>query len=129
MPDVEKPKTPPAVIINRIVRNYLNSRAESKTGIRLDSFRGDKKEVQWDSIPAKVLDEFNAAKLKVAESLFLEFRSRKEQAFVDHFAATFFSVTQRLNEDDRLELADMLINEERREDLKTLSLLALSANS
>lgn len=129
MPELEKPKTPPAIVINRIVRNYLNSRAETKSGISLDKYRGEKKEVVWESIPANVLDEFNAAKLKVAESLFLEFRSRKEQAFVDHFAATFFSVTQRMNEDDRLELADMLVNGERREDLKTLTLLALSANS
>lgn len=129
MPELDKPKTPPAVVINRVVRNYLNSRAETKSGIGLDKFRGEKKEVLWESIPANVLEEFNAAKLKVAESLFLEFRSRKEQAFVDHFAATFFSVTQRMNEEDRLELADMLVSGERREDLKILTLLALSANS
>jgi hypothetical protein len=59
----------------------------------------------------------------------LEFRSRKYQAFTDHFAATFFSVTQRLAESDRLLLAESLTAEDRQDDLKTLTLLSLSANS
>ena len=103
----------------------MQSRASDKSGINLDKFKTAGDEIDWKAVPK----DFNDAKRKLAESLFLEFRSRKEQAFVDHFAATFFSVTQRFSEADRLELADVLTNPIRRDDLKTLTLLALSANS
>jgi CRISPR-associated protein Cmx8 len=121
--------TPPPVILNRIVRNYLIAKAKTKSSVKWDSFSNENGEIQWDSIPKPQLASFNEAKNKLAESLFLEFRSRRDQAFVDHFAATFFSVTQRLSDADRLELSNMLVASERRDDLKTLTLLALSANS
>lgn len=120
-----RPNPEPAVIVNRVVRAYLLSRAKDKSGIDPDKFKTADGEMDYKAVPV----EFNEAKLKLAQSLILEFRSRRDQAFVDHFAATFFSVTQRLNEPDRLELADMLTADARRDDLKTLTLLALSANS
>jgi len=136
MPEAERTKVqaPLPVIINRVVRNYLIAKTEAKPGLSLKKFRDGNEGVKWGDIPKDLLDDFNKAKQKLAQSLFLEFRSRKEQAFVDHFAATFFSVTQRLPEADRLDLAnvltkDVLTKEDRRDDLKTLTLLALSANS
>jgi CRISPR-associated protein Cmx8 len=102
----------------------LLNRAADKTGINPTPSANEAK-VDWSKVP----DEFNTCKQKLAQSLFLEFRSRKDQAFVDYFVATFFSVTQRLVESDRLEIADVLVNTERRDDLKTLTLLSLSANS
>jgi len=132
MPEAERPPTPLAVIVNRVVRTYLRSRTEDKTGIRLDESKTSDGDVDWKSVKP----EFNEAKQKLAESLFLEFRTRKDQAFVNHFAATFFGVTQRLTHTDHLELANALTNAppnlqgvDRRDDLKTLTLLALSANS
>lgn len=125
MPNTERPTSPPAVIINRVVRSYLLARTTGKTEIDPKTFQTLDGDVDYKAIPA----EFNDEKQKLAQSLFLEFRSRKDQAFVDHFAATFFSGTQRLSEADRLELADMLTNADRRDDLKTLTLLSLSANS
>jgi CRISPR-associated protein Cmx8 len=127
MPEPERPKgqAPLPVIINRVVRSYLLTRSKEKTGINLEKFTTPTGEIDYKAIPA----EFNETKQKLAQSLFLEFRSRKDQAFVDHFATTFFSVTQRLAEPDRLELADVLVNPDRRDDLKTLALLSLSANS
>ncbi len=124
MPETERPKTPLSVIINRVVRSYLLARTTEKTGIQLDHFNTNEK-TDWSKVPG----EFNDAKQKLAQSLFLEFRSRKEQAFVDHFAATFFSVTQRFGEADRLVLAEVLVSTDHRNDLKTLTLLSLSANS
>ena len=129
MGEPASPNTPPPVILNRIVRNYLQAKAQPKSGVKLDKYSNENGDIQWDSIPKDQLDAFNKAKNKLAEGLFLEFRSRRDQAFVDHFAATFFSVTQRLSDADRLELSNMLIVSERRDDLKTLTLLALSANS
>ena len=125
MPEVERPESQLPMIINRVVRNYVLKRTEDKTGIKLAAFGGQGGNIEWEKIPA----EFNEAKQKLAQSLFLEFRSRKEQAFVDHFAATFFSVTQRIAEADRLELANVLTSQQSRDDLKTLTLLSLSANS
>ena len=125
VPEALANPAPAPVILNRVVRGYLLAQTQDKCGIKLDAFADVEEKVDWSKVPP----EFNEAKRKLAESLFLEFRSRRNQAFVDHFAATFFSVTQRLNEADRLELANMLTADERRDDLKTLTLLALSANS
>jgi len=131
MPDTERPATPLPVIVNRVVRNYLMDRTGDKSGVKLDNYKAATGEVDYKAVPP----EFNETKRKLGESLFLEFRSRKDQAFVDHFAATFFSVRQRLNEGDRLQLADALLNASHagdtslRDDLKTLTLLSLSANS
>jgi CRISPR-associated protein Cmx8 len=121
-------KAPLSVIVDRVVRTYLRERAEARSGVKLAQFDLDGR-TDW----AKVPSEFNEWKQKLAQSLLLEFRSRKDQAFVDHFAATFFSVTQRIAEADRLELAEALTGahdrDQRRDDLKTLTLLSLSANS
>jgi CRISPR-associated protein Cmx8 len=125
MPDAERPTAPLAVIVNRVVRNYLLARASERAGVHLDAFESDDEKIDWKKVPP----EFNEAKQKLALGLMLEFRSRKEQAFVDHFARTFFSVTQRVSETDRLELANALTDRERVDDLKTLTLLSLSANS
>lgn len=125
MPDIPRPTAPLAVIVNRVVRSYLLARTQEKTGINPEKYKNTEGETDYKAVRAK----FNEAKQKLALSLILEFRSRREQAFVDHFAATFFSVTQRLNESDRLELANLLIAADRRDDLKTLTLLSLSANS
>jgi CRISPR-associated protein Cmx8 len=105
-----KAQTPLPIIINRVVRNYVIAKTEGKPGLSLAKYRDEKEGVKWDDVPKELLDAFNAAKQKLALSLFLEFRSRKEQALVDHFAATFFSVTQRLAESDRLDLASVLVN-------------------
>lgn len=131
MPEAERAATPrPAaelpVIVNRVVRTYLLEKAADKSGVKLDQFETDDEKIDWKSVPA----EFNEAKQKLALGLVLEFRSRKDRAFVDHFAATFFAVTQRIGEADRLALAVALTaDDDRRDDLKTLTLLALSANS
>lgn len=125
MRESEPSRTPPPVIVNRVVRSYLLSRAKDKTNIDPSKFQTPDGDIDYKAVPS----DFNEAKQKLAQSLFLEFRSRKDQAFVDHFAATFFSTTQRLSESDRLEMAEMLTVVDRRDDLKTLTLLSLSANS
>jgi CRISPR-associated protein Cmx8 len=127
MPEAERPKVqaPLPIIVNRVVRNYLIGKTREKTGIDPEKFKKPDGEIDYKGIP----DDFNDAKQKLARSLFLEFRSRHDQPLVDHFAATFLSVTQRLTEADRLELADVLVKSDRRDELKTLTLLSLSANS
>ncbi|MCI0361427.1 MAG: type I-MYXAN CRISPR-associated protein Cmx8 [Planctomycetaceae bacterium] len=123
-PALEKPL---AVVINRLIRSYLYRRAEERSGVQLDKYQTGKGTIDWEKVPA----EFNEWKQKLAQSTFLEFRSRRDQAFVDHFVATFCSVKQYLSDEDYRTVADALLDREqdRRDDVKTLTLLALSANS
>ena len=129
MPTDPKPTDPPPdgddllmMLIHRIVRTYLTKRAEQKSGVELDKFKdGDK--VAWEKLP----DDFHKARRAAGESLFLEFRSRRDQAFVEHFAQTFFATKQYISEDHYSEIGRALLN--RTDAVKTLTLMALSANS
>lgn len=117
-PNAEKAPRPLAMIINNLVRQYVRERAQARSGVELP------KEVDWE----KVNPKFKEEQTHVAQSLFMEFRSRREQAFVDHFAQTLFATKQYLSDKDQLTLAQALtggaVN-----DVKTLTLMALSANS
>lgn len=109
-------------LVHRLVRGYVNDRAQRKSGINLDKFKdGDK--INWDALPK----EFAEARRAVGESLFLEFRSRRDQAFVSHFSQTLFSAKQFLSEDQFTAIGHALLN--RTDDVKTLTLMSLSANS
>jgi CRISPR-associated protein Cmx8 len=116
------PETPPSLLVHRVVRTYLNEKAKEKSGVDPEKFKdGDR--INWEKVPPA----FGEARRKLAEGIFLEFRSRHDQAFADHFVATFCSAKQYLSERDFCVVADHLL--QRTEDVKTLTLLALSANS
>lgn len=129
VPTDPKPNDPPLdgndllmMLIHRLTRTYLTERAKQKSGIDPEKFKdGDK--VAWDKLPK----DFQDARRAAGESLFLEFRSRREQAFVEHFAQTFFATKQYVSEDHYSEIGRALFR--RPEDVKTLTLMALSANS
>ncbi len=110
------------MLIHRITRTYLTERAKKKSGIDPEKFKdGDK--IAWDKLPK----DFYDARRSAGESLFLEFRSRRDQAFIQHFSQTFFATKQYVSEDHYTEIGRALLN--RTEDVKTLTLMALSANS
>ncbi len=125
--DVDPESPPPddkvlASLLHRIVRTYVTDRAEARSGIDLDKFRkGDR--IEWETLPPKFAEE----RRKVGESLFLELRSRREQAFIEHFTRTLFSGKQFLSEANYSAVGLALLN--RTDDVKTLTLMALSANS
>ena len=103
-------------------------RAEEKSGHTWESFKDKKiKDEKTGKERIAVPEAYREAKEKVASGIFLEMRSRREQDFVDHFTATFCSVRQYLPEDDFRLVAEALLTKS--EDVKTLTLLALSANS
>lgn len=99
MPTQANPGDPPsdgdavlADLLYRLTRQYLAERAKNKSGIDPGQFKaGDR--IDWDKVPPA----YNEARRAVAEGLFLEFRSRRDQAFVAHFAAMFFAVKQFLS--------------------------------
>jgi len=109
-------------LIYRLVRSHLTERARKKFDIDLEKFKEEDK-VQWDKVPK----EYKDARQSAGTSLFLEFRSRREQAFVDHFAQTLFSAKQFLTEAQYAMIGHALLH--RTDDVKTLTLMALSANS
>ncbi len=115
-------ETPPSLLVHHMVRTYLNEKAEAKSGIDLEKFKEGGK-INWEKVPAA----FGETKRKLAESIFLEFRSRRDQAFIDRFVGTFCSAKQYLTEREFCVVADHLM--QRTDDVKTLTLLALSANS
>ncbi len=109
-------------LLHRLTRTYLTARAKEKSGIDPEKFKdGDK--IAWDKLPKDFYDARRAA----GESLFYEFRSRRDQSFVAHFSQTFFATKQFLSADQYTEIGHALLN--RTEDVKTLTLMALSANS
>lgn len=129
VPTDPKPTDPPPdpndllmMLVHRLTRTYLAERAKQKSGIDPEKFKeGDK--IAWDKLPKDFYDARRAA----GESLFLEFRSRRDQAFVEHFAQTFFATKQYVSEDHYTEIGRALLS--RPEDVKTMTLMALSANS
>ena len=123
-----RPKTPLPLLIHRLVENYVNRKTEDKSGLKWESFKDKKvKDEKTGKERVEVPPAYREAREKVGSGTFLEMRSRREQAFVDHFTATFCSVKQFLSEDDFQLVAQALL--EQPENVKTLTLLALSANS
>ena len=111
-----------AELVYRLVRTYLAVEAADKSGIDPEKFKtGDK--IQWENVPK----EYKDARQQIFKTLFMEYRSRHDQAFVNHFVARLGAVKQYIGEADYIAVSQALIT--RCEDVKTLTLLALSANS
>jgi CRISPR-associated protein Cmx8 len=111
-----------AQLVYRLVRTYVNTKVTDKTGIDLEKFKSGS-EIQWDNVPK----EYKDARQQIAGSLFMEYRSRHDQAFVSHFVARLGAMKQYISETDYIAVSQALMT--RCEDVKTLTLLALSANS
>ncbi|MCA9047315.1 MAG: type I-MYXAN CRISPR-associated protein Cmx8, partial [Planctomycetaceae bacterium] len=111
-----------ATLIYRLVKNYLRDRAADMEKIDLERHKVDGKLI-WKSLPP----EFHKARKKAGESLFLELRSRRDQAFIDHFTHTVFARRQFQTERNFQTLGLALLNDT--DNFKTLTLMALSANS
>lgn len=120
--------TPLALLIHRLVQNFVNRRTEEKSGQKWEVFKERKiKDEKTGKERIDVPAAYREAREKVASGTFLEMRSRRGQAFVEHFTATFCSIKQFLPEDEFQIVAAALINEP--DNVKTFTLLALSANS
>ena len=125
--DVDPESPPPddkvlATMVYRLVRSYLRTKAADAARIDLDKFKSNGK-IEWTKLPP----DFHKFRQKAGESLFLELRSRREAAFIDHFRSTLFAKKQFLPPDEHSALGLALFNET--EKVKTLTLMALSANS
>jgi CRISPR-associated protein Cmx8 len=117
------PSIPLPLLIHRLIRNYVLRKTEKKSGLKWDEIKERKGDDGKVLIPA----EFRKAREEVASDAFLSMRSRREQDFVDYFTSSICSVGQFLREDEFHIVARALLTCP--EDVKTLSLLALSASS
>lgn len=107
-----------AATINRFVQRYLDKRLMPEW----DFPKYRKNRQTPDGAPQ--------AREKLALRLFLEFRSRREQAFIDHFTNTFFSIGQPLGNKPAPKMFERVAKAlmKNTADVKTLTLMALSAN-
>jgi CRISPR-associated protein Cmx8 len=115
------------LLVHRLVREYVQRKAEDKSGHKWEDFRNKKKTDESGRTRIDVPPAYSEAKEKIALGVFLEMRSRREQDFVGHFTATFCSIKQYLPEREYQVVAEALLKQP--DDVKTLTLLALSANS
>jgi len=121
-PGIVQPSTPDLpLLIHRLVGKYVTSKAKDKCNLK-----GKKLKELSAEQRQKVYDE----KRKYAADAFLAIRSRRDQDFVDYFTASICSVGQYFKTTDEFKrVADALLDADERDHVKTLTLLALSANS
>lgn len=102
--------------VYQLVGTYLTKKLKGKYGLEWSDIKGN---------PAKEKD-YQEMKEKIARDAFLAIRSRSnKEDFIEYFAATICSVSQHLNQQAYLKVAEDLFN--RTEDIRTLTMLALSA--
>jgi len=123
MPEAERPQTPLELLVEQVIRSYLLGKAKAKCNhnskTKLKDLSKDEQQRLFEQ------------KRKIAQETFLAARSRREQDFVKYFsevicsAGTFFDRRTR----DFQDFAAMLIDPKQTDNIKTLTLLALSAHS
>jgi CRISPR-associated protein Cmx8 len=116
--EVVEGKELPALVF-RAVRNYVKRRVEQKHRLSWDKAKGD----------TQAIKDLNGKKEDIARSAFLAARSRTGADFIEFFAGTICSVPQRSKggEEAFAILSQALIRDT--DTVRTLTLLALSANA
>lgn len=105
-------------IVLRIVRGYLDERVLAATGQDPRAFRKEKKKQTQPMLDARK---------RYAQDVFMQFRSRREEDFVALFRDKLLPCGHWLKDEDLLRLHHALSHQI--ESVKTLAMLALSANS
>jgi CRISPR-associated protein Cmx8 len=109
-------------LIYRVVSNYLRHKLKSK-------YQREWKQ-EWKGVrenkPAEMKD-YEEKKAKLAREAFLAIRSRTDQDFMEYFVSTLCSVPQSMSEQRFISLTKALV--ERRDDIRTLTMLALAAQT
>lgn len=107
------------VLVYDMVRNYVARKADAKSGTTWAKAKGNAaQEKGW-----------NEQKQRAAGDAFLAVRSRTESDFVDYFVGTLCSKGQFLMGGRFATIASALRDPAKARDVRTLTLLALSAES
>jgi len=109
------PNATPAVLVYKVIGNYLRRKLKSKH------------DVDWEDIAKGKIskEDYHDLRRKLARDAFFAVRSRTGEDFVDYFASTLCSVPQNLREEHFALLAHELHHNG--EEVRTLTMLALSA--
>lgn len=112
-----------AIRVYKLIQSYVFKKTEERSGIKYDDFKDNKDEKGRTIYPPKFIED----REKVCSGSFLAMRCRRENDFVEYFISTICSVPQWLPEEEYLSVSQALLTDW--EKVKTLSMLALSANS
>lgn len=104
-------------LILQVVKNYLSKKMRAKHGLTWEDVKDDEKKK----------DDWRDKRGDLARDAFLAIRSRTGSDFVEYFTGTLCSVPHHIKEEQYLMLSRELL--ERSEDVRTLTLLALSASA
>jgi len=117
------------ILIFRLVKTYVNQKLQEKYQLDWNQeWNNLSKEEKEKLSSRKDYQEYKDKKGKIAKSAFLDVRSRTERMeFINYFAASLCSVPQHMKPEDYQRLTQALFKEP--EKVRTLTLLALSANS
>ena len=124
---LETADEPLELLIYQLVRTYIVRKTEERSGLKWNDFKDNTLPSDSGKPRVDVPKEYREAKERIAQDLFLALRSRREVDFVDYFAARICSVGQFLTEAKYQTVARALLDKP--EEVKTLALLAVSANS
>jgi CRISPR-associated protein Cmx8 len=127
--DASAPTIDLASRVHNLVAAYVQHRAEVRSRITWDSFK-DRRVVDERSGRERmdVPQEYREAREKVCNDVFLAMRSRRSrEEFVAYFTSTICAVPQFLPRTEFADFAAALLDKERWEDVKSLSMLALAA--
>lgn len=104
--------------VHGLVKAYVHRKSKTKSGIE---WSGDR-----NNVPAR----YREIREKVCADAFLRLRACKaREDFVSYFTGTICSVPQFLPEAEYQTVADAILTEERWEEVKALTMLALSGLS
>lgn len=114
-------------LIYNMVREYARHRAEKRSEQEYDKLPRKEGKVDWTSPAAK---KYSEAQAKVATDAFLAIRGRNAAEFINYFTGTICAVGQGRSingKDNFFLLAEPLQDDDLQEDIKNLTMLALSA--
>ncbi|MBE9028728.1 type I-MYXAN CRISPR-associated protein Cmx8 [filamentous cyanobacterium LEGE 11480] len=113
-------------MIFQLVKNYVNRKLKGKYSLEWEKNWSKLKSDELSAQPG--YKDYSDKKTKIAKSAFLDIRSRTEQEdFINYFVSTLCSVPQNMKPEAFVALTQALYQDT--EKVRTLTLLALSANS
>lgn len=123
LPPAGRKKSEPRALsewVHSMIRAYVSRKAQARTGKTRETLKAS-----GFKDPAYI-----EAVNKVCMDAFYQIRSRRaHRDFVNYWTSTICSVPQFIREEEFAGVADMLLDEDRWEDVQSLALLALSAES
>jgi CRISPR-associated protein Cmx8 len=117
--------------VHGLVKAYVYRKSESKSGIKWDEFKNKKvKDESTGKERINVPQRYREVRQKICADAFLRLRACKaREDFMSYFTGTICSVPQFLPEAEYQTVADAILDDERWEEVKALTMLALSGLS